>query len=72
MKDKSEKLLESLFNIQEKIISKEWSDSRKKAFKKVKKMEQRQNSITCEQARIEAFKQAERIKSERIKERTNG
>lgn len=35
-------------------------------------MQQRQNSLTIEQARFEAFEQAERIRSERINKRMNG
>lgn len=67
MKNTNKKLIESLLNLQEKLISKEWSDSRKKALTEVKKMKQRQNSMTSEQARIEALNQAQRIKIERLK-----
>jgi hypothetical protein len=72
LEEKNEMLVEKIFENQKILISKEWSENRKKAFEEVAKMQQRQNSLTIEQARIEAFEQAERIKRERIKERTNG
>ncbi len=72
LKENNEILVEKIFESQKKIISEEWSENRKKAFEEVAKMQLRQNSLSIEQARIEAFEQAERIKNERIKKRTNG
>jgi hypothetical protein len=72
LKENNEILVEKIFEKQKTLISEEWSENRKKAFEEVAKMQLRQNSISIEQARIEAFEQAERIKSERIKKRTNG
>lgn len=61
--------IEKILKNQENLIGKKWAESRKKAFEEVKKMEQRQNTLTNEQVRNEAFEQADRIKKER---RTNG
>lgn len=72
LKDNNEILVEKIFEKQKILISEEWSENRKKAFEEIAKMQLRQNSISIEQARIEAFEQAERIKSERIKKRMNG
>jgi hypothetical protein len=72
LKENNEILVEKIFEKQKILISEEWSENRKKAFEEIAKMQLRQNSISIEQARIEAFEQAERIKSERIKKRTNG
>lgn len=72
LKENNEILVEKIFEKQKILISEEWSENRKKAFEEIAKMQLRQNSISIEQARIEAFEQAERIKSERIKKRMNG
>jgi hypothetical protein len=72
LEENNELLVEKIIEIQKNLISKEWSENSKKAFKEVAKMQQRQNSLTIEQARIEAFEQAERIRSERINKRTKG
>ncbi|WP_353170022.1 hypothetical protein [Flavobacterium sp.] len=72
LKENNEILVEKIFEKQKILISEEWSENRRKVFEEVAKMQLRQNSLSIEQARIEAFEQAERIKSERIKKRMNG
>ena len=60
------KTISKIFKIQEKLLGTNWLESRKKACSTIVEMQNRQNSITIEQARLEAFEQAARIKSERL------
>lgn len=62
----TEKLLQKIFRNQEKLIGKEWTESRKKAFALTIEMKTRQESLTNEEARNEALKQAEKIRSQRL------
>ena len=61
-----EKLLQKIFENQESLIGIEWTESRKKAFSSVAEMENRQKSLTKEQARKEAFEQARKIRNQRL------
>lgn len=67
MKDETieNKQIEKILKNQENLLGKKSAESRKKAFEEVKKMGQRQNTLTNEQIRNEAFEQADRIKKER-------
>jgi hypothetical protein len=65
MKNK-EKLLQQIFENQEKLIGKEWSESRQKAFLSIMEMKKRQNTLTKEEAQTEAFEQAEKIRKSRL------
>lgn len=62
----SREIRAKIFKIQERLIGLAWVESRKKAFKAVNEMEQRQNSLSIEQARLEAFEQVEKIKKLRL------
>lgn len=55
-----------IFKIQEKLIGIDWVESRKKALKVIDEMKQRQNSLSNEQVRLEAFEQVEKLKKLRI------
>lgn len=65
MKNK-EKSLQQIFENQEKLIGKEWSESRQKAFLSVMEMKKRQNTLTKEEAQTEAFEQVEKIRKSRL------
>ena len=62
------KLINKIFEIQEKLLEIKWVESRKKAYSTIFEMRNLQNSKTLNQNRQEAFEQAARIKSERLKE----
>ncbi len=62
----SREIRAKIFKIQERLIGLAWVESRKKAFKAVNEMEQRQNSLSIEKARLEAFEQVEKIKKLRL------
>lgn len=64
----TQKLLQKIFKNQEKLIGKEWTESRKKAFSSIIEMKTRQESMTKEEARKEAFEQAKKIRSQRLNE----
>ena len=61
----TERLLQKIFENQEKLIGIEWVESRKKAFSSVIEMKNRQKSLTKNQAQKEAFEQAKKIRSQR-------
>lgn len=61
----TEKLLQKIFENQEKLIGIEWAESRKKAFSSVIEMKNRQKSLTQDQVKKEAFEQAKKIRSQR-------
>lgn len=63
----TERILQKNFENHEKLIGIEWAESRKKAFSSVIEMKNRQKSLTKEQARKEAFEQARKIRSQRLK-----
>ena len=60
------KLINKIFEIQEKLLGTKWVESRKKAYSTIVEMQNLQNSKTLNQNRQEAFEQAARIKSERL------
>lgn len=62
------KLINKIFEIQEKLLGTKWIESRKKAYSTIVEMRNLQNSKTLNQNRLEAFEQAAKIKSERLKE----
>ena len=62
----SKEIRTKIFKIQERLIGLAWVESRKKAFKAVNQMEQRQNSLSIEKARLEAFEQVEKMKKLRL------
>lgn len=64
----TEKLLQKILSNQEKLIGIDWAESRKKAHSTVTEIKSRQESLTKEQAQKEAFEQAKRIRSLRLKQ----
>jgi hypothetical protein len=60
------RLLDKIFDIQEKLLGGKWAESRKKAFSNIVEMQNSQNSKTLKQVRQDAFEQVARIKSERL------
>lgn len=62
-----EKLLQKIFENQCELIGEEWTKSRKIAYKTILEMHNRQELLTVEQARKEAFEQAEKFRSQRNK-----
>ena len=62
-----EKTIERIFENLEILTSKSWVISRKKAFMSVEKMQIRQEKLTIDEARAEAFAQATRMRNERLK-----
>lgn len=67
MKNK-EKLLNRILKNQEVLVGVKWAESRKKALDSIKEMKIRQESLTQEQARQEAFEQAAKIRKLRFEE----
>ncbi len=65
MKNK-EKLLQKIFKNQENLIGIEWAESRRRAFYSITEMNNRQKCLTKEQAKQEAFEQAEKIRKLRL------
>ena len=62
----SREIRAKIFKIQERLIGLAWVESRKKAFKAVNEMKHRQNSLSVEQVRLEAFEQVEKFKKIRL------
>ena len=62
-----EKTIERIFENLEILTSKSWVISRKKAFMSVEKMQIRQEKLTIDEARAEAFAQATRMRNQRLK-----
>lgn len=63
MKDK---LIDRIFRNLEFLVGKAWVKSRKDAIKSVEKMRIKQQQLTMEEAKAEAFAQAKRMRSQRI------
>lgn len=60
------KLIDRIFRNLEFLVGKEWVKSRKNALKLVEKMRIRQQQLTIEEAKAEAFAQAKRMRNQRI------
>jgi hypothetical protein len=63
---KKYKIIDNLQFNKTNMFSKEWIDYKKHLFVVVKKMKERQQSLSFEEVYIEAMEQAERIKKERL------
>ena len=61
------KIIERIFENLEILTSESWVKSRKNAYKSVEKMRIRQEKLTIDEARAEAFAQATRMRNQRLK-----